>query len=156
MVDKTKDNWTNSIYNPALKFTPFSMSSPQDGLEAESIINNIYKYGNNVPLAPEIADKKTGVFKPAVEYVRQDVEENVYEKYQKKIDTFLAQDFSVKTGINQYGQIESTIQYLNLKDGRKETDFIPLNIKEKDDVIIQLAVAKKIDEIKKESLQNLK
>ena len=157
MVDKTKDNWNRSVYNPSLEFEDINFRPVSSIEEANTIINNIQKYGNNIPDTPVITDKKYGIFKPSIEYVRQDVSEDVYQKFKNNIDTFLSQNFSVKTSVKQNGLIVSDIYYNNIKDGQQDVITIPHEgLIEKDDIAIQLNVAQQVDNLKKQALKSLK
>lgn len=157
MVDQTKDNWNRSIYNPSLKLEDFNITPVTSIKESEKIISNIAKYGDNIPNIPLITDVERGLFKPSIEYIRQDTPKNAYEKYKEKVETFLNQDFKVKNFINQNGALQYNIYYKDLYDGgEKVKQYIHEGLIEKDDILMRLNAASKIDEIKKESLRNLK
>lgn len=157
MVDQTKDNWNRSIYNPSLKLEDFNITPVTSIKESEKIISNIAKYGDNIPNIPLITDVERGLFKPSIEYIRQDTPKNAYEKYKEKVETFLNQDFKVKNFINQNGALQYNIYYKDLYDGgEKVKQYIHEGLIEKDDILMRLNASSKIDEIKKESLRNLK
>lgn len=156
MVDKTQDNWNNSIYNPNLKFDDNTFKSTNTYEESDKIVNNIYKYGDNVLEDNRIIDSKKGIFKPTYEYIRQDIKQEVYEKHKQKIDLFLSQPFTTKTFVNSQGVIQSDIYFKNIVDGNLDKVSTPTELKEKDDVAIQINIAQRIDYEKKKALQQLK
>ena len=158
MVDKTKDNWNRSVYNPSLEFEDINFKAVDTHEEAENIIKNVKRYGSGIPNDPFIVDKERGIFKPSIEYVRQDVSEDVYQKFKSQIDKFLSQNFSVKTRVDETSNMMiSDIYYTNIKDGQKAVKTIPhIGLIEKDDIYMQLNIATEVDILKKQALKSLK
>ena len=158
MVDKTKDNWNRSVYNPSLQFEDINFRPIGTHEEAENIIKNVKRYGSGIPNDPFIVDIERGIFKPSIEYVRQDVSEDVYQKFKSQIDKFLSQNFSVKTRVDETSNMMiSDIYYTNIKDGQKAVKTIPhIGLIEKDDIYMQLNIATEVDILKKQALKSLK
>ena len=157
-VDQTKDSWSKSFYNPNIVLPTFKIDGYETQAEAEKAVTNLINYGNiDKGTAEQIANLKSGVFKPTMEYIRQDISEVIYKANEQKVKSFLNQDFTTSTTLSQDGRVKTIVKYKSILDGQETVSepYYP-NFVEKDDALMRLYAQEKVDNIKKQELKLLK
>ena len=157
-IDQTKDNWNKSFYNPTVKIPKFTISPYNTEDEAVKAVENLVSYGNVDPLvAEQMLDMKRGIFKTTLEYVRQNIEEDLYKANEKIVNSFLNQDFRTETTLSQDGRLKTILKYNHIKDGKPTTSEPYYSYaKEKDDSLLRINAQTYIDAEKKSQLKSLK
>jgi len=156
-VDNRVDDWSKSIYNPNVKFTPYVLKTPQTLEDSQKIIGNLIKFGDfEQSTQKEMVDMDKSVLRPNTYYKEQYVDETTAKTYSKNIDTFLSQGFEVDTKVVN-DVLTTSIIFKDIKTGdKKMSPSMQHPYKRKDDVKIKADVFSLINMIKVNQLESLK
>jgi hypothetical protein len=159
VLDLNEDSWNTSMYNPNLDMSPVQIQPVNNYEEGRQKIENMFKaFGNEIPLKVQnvLADTKNGIFKPSIEYTRQDIKKEVYQKNKEIVDKFLNQTFIAKPFRTPDGRFATNITYSIInQNGQEEQaeEIITHAVNEKNDMVFLLDYFSKVDQIKKEQLK---
>ena len=158
----TEDSWSNSAYNPNLNLTPVQIqpvTSYEDGRQKASRLATAF--GDQLPIQVQsvVADTKNGILKPSIEYTRQDIQEEIYQKNKQVVDKFLNQTFIAEPFRTPDGRFATNIKYTIVQPNGEEEqaeESITHAVNEKNDMVFLLDYFSKVDQIKKEQLKRYK